>query len=108
MSAFLMLTLVLLEISHFNPNTVKQQKPVEHLSLLLLQVAKQYLTMKPKYTSNDLLQFCQRNGVQITQKLSVTSELECKFASSDQSAYVLEDPELNGEEQGSWIMLLFH
>ena len=52
--------------------------------------------MKPKYTSNGLLQFCQRNGVQITQKLSVTSELECKFASSDQSACVLEDPELNG------------
>ena len=55
-----------------------------------------------------LLQFCQRNGVQITQKPSVISELECKFASSDQSAYVFEDPELNGEEQGSWIMLLFH
>ena len=119
MSAFLMLTLVLLETSHFkpyskwksilkSPNTVKQQKPVEHLSLLLLQVAKQYLTMKPKYTSNGLLQFCQRNGVQITQKLSVTSELECKFASSDQSAYAFEDPELNGEEQDSWIMLLFH
>ena len=41
-------------------------------------------------------------------KPSVISELECKFSSSDQSAYVFEDPELNGEEQGSWIMLLFH
>ena len=34
-------------------------------------------------------------------------ELECRYALSDLSAYALEVQELNGKEQGLWIMLLF-
>ena len=123
MSAFVTLTLVLLEFTDAcsfrnqstkwkkilkSPNTVKQQKPVEHLSFLSLQVVKKYkFDNEAEVYFNGLREFGQWNGAQISQQPSVISKLEWKCGSSNQSADVLEVPEQNGEKRGSWSCLYF-